>query len=863
MSLMRARLPSYMTPAFLEQLPFIPTLVSNKADRKQLPTPKSARLRFGGAHVPPETETEQALCQALADVLGLDEVSIDGDFFAEYAAHSLLMARFCARVRQLEPSMQVAMRDVYAHTTVRRLARALDAARPAAAEGLAVRAAYRPSNLAYYGCGAAQTAFYAIFGALAVAGGQAAFDWINEAVDSPLELYGRALLVATVWFFAHNGLAVAAKWLLVGRVRASAIPLWSFAYFRFWATKFIVRSAPANIFAGTPLFNAYLRLLGARIGRNAVIASRIVPVTADLFEVGEDAVVMRSALLPGYVAAGNCIHTGEIQIGRNAYVGEQSVLDIRSTIGDFGQLGHASSLQSGQRVPEGKRYAGSPAEETTTSFRLADEATVSTARRWLFTAMRLAFVIAIAGALTEAVVAYAMAVLTGGDDALALSPWDATVTILPMAAGAALAVTLVMLIGGLLIVHVVPRIAAAFLVEGRVYPLYGFHHGMQQIVQVVSNSSFFNLMFGDSVFIEPYLRWVGWKLGVGDQTGSNFGSEQGQDNPYLCSVGGNTVASDSLWLGNLTMSSQAFKLGACRIGERNFLGTMVYVPPGARIGDNVLLATKVMAPIDGPVRENVGLLGSPAFEIPRAASRDLDMLAAIGPEERARRLARKTWLNVASIVGLLASRWLVLFIGIYVFGWTTAVYGVNDMLPMVAAAGVVIALSTAVFILIERASLGFGRLKPEIATVYDPAFWQVERHWKLSDSPLATAFAGTPMRNVISRLLGVTVGRKVFDDGCILSERSLVEIGDGANLNEHAIVQAHSLEEGVFKSDFVRIGRDCSVGVGCLVHYGVTMNDSTHLDADAFLMKGEITPAGSRWRGNPAKLVHGGGVAAG
>ena len=651
-SLMRARLPSYMTPAYLEQLPFIPTLVSNKADRKQLPVPKSARLRFSEGHVPPETETEQALCEALGDVLGLEQVSIDGDFFADYGGHSLLMARFCARVRQLEPSMQVAMRDVYAHTTVRGLARTLNAARPAATEDLGVQPAYQPSSLAYYACGAAQTAFYALVGAFAVAAGQLAFDWVNEAADSPLALYGRALLVAAVWFFAHNGLAVAAKWLLVGRARAGAIPLWSFAYFRFWAAKFIVRSAPANVFAGTPLFNAYLRLLGARIGRNAVIVSRIVPVTADLLEVGEDALVMRSAFLPGYVAAGNRIHTGEIRIGRNAYVGEQSVLDIRSTIGDFGQLGHASSLQSGQRVPEGKRYAGSPAEETTTSFRLADEATVSSTQRLLFTVMRLAFVIAVAGALTEAVVIYAMSVLTGGDDALALGPWDATVTVLPMAAGAALAVTLVTLVGGLLVVHAVPRIAAAFLVEGRVYPLYGFHHGMQQIVQVVSNSRFFNLMFGDSVFIEPYLRWVGWKLGLGDQTGSNFGSEQGQDIPFLCSVGGNTVASDSLWLGNLTMSSHAFKLGACRIGERNFLGTMVYVPPGARIGDNVLLATKVMAPIDGPVRENVGLLGSPAFEIPRAASRDLDMLAAIGPEERARRLARKTRLNVASIGGL-------------------------------------------------------------------------------------------------------------------------------------------------------------------------------------------------------------------
>ena len=164
-------------------------------------------------------------------------------------------------------------------------------------------------------------------------------------------------------------------------------------------------------------------------------------------------------------------------------------------------------------------------------------------------------------------------------------------------------------------------------------------------------------------------------------------------------------------------------------------------------------------------------------------------------------------------------------------------------------------MSVAVFILVERASLGFGRLTPEIATVYDPAFWRVERHWKLSDSPLSSAFAGTPMRNAVSRLLGVKVGKRVFDDGCILSERTLVEIGDEANLNENALVQAHSLEEGVFKSDTVRIGADASVGVACLVHYGVTMGEATHLDSDSFLMKGEITPAGSRWRGNPARLV--------
>jgi hypothetical protein len=33
------------------------------------------------------------------------------------------------------------------------------------------------------------------------------------------------------------------------------------------------------------------------------------------------------------------------------------------------------------------------------------------------------------------------------------------------------------------------------------------------------------------------------------------------------------------------------------------------------------------------------------------------------------------------------------------------------------------------------------------------------------------------------------------------------------------------------------------------------MHEKTILDADSFLMKGEITPPRSRWRGNPAKLI--------
>jgi non-ribosomal peptide synthetase-like protein len=115
-------------------------------------------------------------------------------------------------------------------------------------------------------------------------------------------------------------------------------------------------------------------------------------------------------------------------------------------------------------------------------------------------------------------------------------------------------------------------------------------------------------------------------------------------------------------------------------------------------------------------------------------------------------------------------------------------------------------------------------------------------------------FAGTPFKSLIWRLAGARIGRKVYDGGCIMTDRTLVEIGDYANLNEVSVLQAHSLEEGVFKSQHVRIGKACTLGPAAFAHYGVTMGDHSVLDADSFLMKGEVLDPHTVWCGNPAKL---------
>ena len=83
---------------------------------------------------------------------------------------------------------------------------------------------------------------------------------------------------------------------------------------------------------------------------------------------------------------------------------------------------------------------------------------------------------------------------------------------------------------------------------------------------------------------------------------------------------------------NTHMSATTFQFWRRRSGKITISATTFSIPPNGRTGANCLLGTKTMIPIDGPMRENVGLLGSPAFEIPRMVDRDRDLNASISDE---------------------------------------------------------------------------------------------------------------------------------------------------------------------------------------------------------------------------------------
>jgi non-ribosomal peptide synthetase-like protein len=259
-----------------------------------------------------------------------------------------------------------------------------------------------------------------------------------------------------------------------------------------------------------------------------------------------------------------------------------------------------------------------------------------------------------------------------------------------------------------------------------------------------------------------------------------------------------------------------------------------------------------MVPIDGEVQQGVGLLGSPSFGIPRSVQRDRRFDHLARGDELRRRLTAKNKHNAVTIGLFLLTRWIYFF-GVTLLAASAAILYHSVGVSAIALAIVVgLLLSVVYFTLVERATTAFQALRPQYCSIYEPYFWWHERYWKLSTQPPGI-LDGTPYKSLAWRLLGVRIGKRVFDDGCLIMEKTLVSVGDDCALSAGSIIQPHSQEDGTFKSDRISIGAGCTLGIGALVHYGATIGDHAVLAPDSFLMKGEDVPRDARWGGNPAR----------
>lgn len=120
---LQARLPEYLVPAVFVRVDSLPLTANGKVDRRAL-TELGPSAGSEGSYVAPVTETEKSLADLWAQILGVDRVGIDDDFFS-VGGDSLLAAALITRTkRNLGKSIPLSV--LFRRPTIRAVADALD-----------------------------------------------------------------------------------------------------------------------------------------------------------------------------------------------------------------------------------------------------------------------------------------------------------------------------------------------------------------------------------------------------------------------------------------------------------------------------------------------------------------------------------------------------------------------------------------------------------------------------------------------------------------------------------------------------------------------------------------------------------------
>ncbi|CCB71675.1 Non-ribosomal peptide synthetase modules (plasmid) [Streptantibioticus cattleyicolor NRRL 8057 = DSM 46488] len=836
---LRDRLPPYMVPASIDVLDAFPTMPSGKVDRRALPEP-TRRGPFGtGPVAAAEGPLETRIRDVWAQMLGVPGESLpaDADFFTDLGGHSLLAARAVSALREAGVGGGPALRDLYAHPTVRALAGHLEGR-----AGVPVRhreARQRPGSGRVAAAGAVQAGVVWLLLALLTC----PVAWAYGRSGGTLAA-GEAVGVTGAVFAGYLGV----RWLvppllvraLTAGVGAGRYPLWGAVYLRLWTADRLLGVAPLPVLSGSPMMAGYLRLLGARIGPGTQIASGAVTLPA-MLRIGAGASVGYGAVLRPWRVADGQVVVAPIEIGAGAYVGAGSVLEPGARVGPGGGLAEQSVLGPGESVPAGARRAGSPPVPVDA---LAP-AVESMLREPAPPGWRPG---PAAAALTALVLLEAAALLTIVPS-LALFWWAA----LTLGAGRALVAAVPA--GPLFVLTVCGVVASGRrLVLPRspvgVHPVRSYLGVRKWVCDKLLEMSlaYTNPLYA-TLYTVPWLRLLGARVGRWAEV-----STASHLDPDLLTLRDGSFVADMASVGCAAFAGGRMAFGPTEVGRRAFVGNAAYLPAGTRTGPGSLIGVGTVPPPDG-VAAGTSWLGSPAIRLPvRQGSGAFPEELTFRPSRWAvlQRLAVE-WCRVTLPATLLAAAvyGTLLAVGATARAAGTRVAVVAAPVAAMAAGTLVIACCA----LLKWLVVGGYRARVE------PLWsWFVRRTEFVTGLYEAAAvpaglglLTGTPFLPVALRGFGARIGRRVWLGTTYLTEFDLVRVGDDAAVGFAVSLQTHLFEDRVMKMSQVTVGPGASVGARSVVLYDSVVGAGVRLGALSLVMKGEHLTRDTDWRGIPAE----------
>jgi non-ribosomal peptide synthetase-like protein len=850
---LRAKLPPYMVPKFLDTIEELPRMTSGKIDRKQLPRPvKLLAASTSRAIVPPRNETERLILEAWVQALNNTSISVDDDFFLALGGHSLIAAQAVTMMRRKLGHEQVSVRDLYAHRTVEKLAAHLAKVQPVSRT--------KPQAVPLPRKSPSQTAFESVpwwerttcylLQAISLAVYYAAIGLpptiviytvlsILEEGTLRVDLAVRTLTIAGFLLWPlYLGLSIGVKWLAIGRFQAGRVPLWSIAYWRFWVVRLFGGLSGAKFFRGTPLMNLYFRAMGARVGANALI-STLHCVAFDLVSIGEGASIGAETQMLGYRVEGGMLVLGRVEIGNDCFVGMHCALGLDVEMKAGSRLDDLSLLTDGTCMTAREYRRGVPAEPAQVEVPRALNGENVPRRPFLFGFCHLALVyvmgyFAIFSTLPSIhLVAYAL-------EAGVL--WGVAATF----AGVSLSVL----------------IYAAFVIGlkrffGRekcgTFPL---HSG-----EYLKHWTFDMLLAGlNSILMPVYatiytpilMRLLGAKVGKHAEISTVL-----HISPDLLEVGEGSFLADACVVGGQRIHSGLLEVKPNRIGARSFVGNSAMVPGGVNVGNDCLIGVQSTPPSAASCTpDGTRWLGSPGFELP--STQGFTGFKAEETYQPTPALYRTRALIDAMRVLLpmqLSAAGTIGFVGLTILA--------RMRMPLWAALMSVPLASmllswAAIMVAAGFKDIVMGRYEPVVKPLWSKFIWLnelVNGIYESTAAPALQPLLGTPFAVWGLRQMGCQIGRHVFMDTTLFSEFDLAHIGDYAAINYGATIQTHLFEDRILKAGRLEIANGANVGNMAIVLYDTTMELGSSLAPLSVLMKGETLPPLSRWYGVPTQQM--------